>query len=131
LVVALAIGAGLLVLSAFMKYLQSAGQVDAETTRRTVQVVVGLVLAGYGNYMPKRLAGAPAPACATTRSQSALRVGGWAMTLAGLTQAALWALAPVPVADMVASAVVAIAVVITVTYGLWAFTHGRSRTGRV
>jgi hypothetical protein len=129
LAMALALGAGMLVMSAFVKYLQAAGSIDAETGRRVVQVAVGLLLAGYGNYMPKRLAGGPAPACATARAQSALRVGGWSMTLAGLAHAVLWAFAPVRVADVAATAVVAIAVVITVTFGVWAFTHGRSRPG--
>jgi hypothetical protein len=125
--IALATAAAILATSALAKYLQSAGALDPETGKRMVQVVIGLGLAVWGNYMPKRFGVGGANACASSRACSAVRVGGWAMTLAGLTHAVLWASAPLPVADAIATTAVVSALMVTLTYGLWTLWRCRPR----
>jgi hypothetical protein len=49
-----------------------------------MQVMIGVILAAYANLMPKDLGQWRASARAAARSQSALRVGGWSLTLGGL-----------------------------------------------
>ena len=128
--IALATAATILATSALARYLQSVDVVDAETGRRMAQVVVGLALAVWGNYMPKRFGPGGANACASSRACSAVRVGGWSMTLAGLVHAGLWAFAPVAVADVVGMVVVLTALLVTLSYGTWALSRGRPRPGK-
>jgi hypothetical protein len=47
---------------------------------------------------------------------AAVRFGGWSFTLAGLGYAGTWAFAPISVADEVATAMVALAMVIVLSY---------------
>jgi hypothetical protein len=43
------------------------------------------------------------------------------MTLAGLGYAGLWAVAPIPVANTASMLIVAIAMLVTLGYGVWTF----------
>lgn len=122
---ALTVAAGLFATSALSRYLLTVDVVGAETSRRIVQIAVGLALAVWANYMPKDLMRPGVSACASSVGRSAVRIGGWAMTLAGLTYAGVWALAPLAVARPVAMAVVALALVVTVTVGLWTLLRCR------
>ena len=122
---ALTVAAGLFATSALSRYLLTVDVVGAETSRRIVQIAVGLALAVWANYMPKDLMRPGVSACASSVGRSAVRIGGWAMTLAGLTYAGVWAVAPLAVARPVAMAVVALALVVTVTIGLWTLLRCR------
>jgi hypothetical protein len=117
--------------AAALKYSQSIGLIDAETVKRTVQVMCGLLLAAYSNFMPKDLGHWPASAAAVARAQSALRVGGWSLTLAGLTYAGLWAFAPLPFANLASLVIVASATLITMTYAGWTLMACRAKHARV
>lgn len=119
---AIAIALLFLAAAAGLRYAEGAGLVGADGARRALQVLIGLGLAGYANLMPKRISGAPRSPLAERRTQAALRVGGWSLTLAGLTQAALWTFAPLAVADVGSLAAVAAALTLTLGYALWAFT---------
>jgi len=118
---ALAVAGFLLAAAAGLRYAESLDLISAETARRTVQVIVGLILAVYGNYLPKESTRAGATVCVALRSQSALRVGGWSMTLAGLAQAGLWAFAPLSLANVASMIAVASATLITIVYSGWIF----------
>ena len=109
----LAIAAFILAAAKSLQYAQAGELIEPEMARRTMHVIIGLVLAFYGNYMPKRIGPSRSAACAITRSQMALRVGGWSMTLAGLTYAGLWAFAPLGFADIASMVVVLTACVVT------------------
>jgi hypothetical protein len=67
---------------------------DPQLGARFVGIFSGLVLAAYGNVIPRRLVryepGSPRPA----RRQAAMRFAGWAFVLAGLASALVWAFAP-------------------------------------
>jgi hypothetical protein len=116
---ALVIAAVMLAAAAVIKYAQAIELIGAEGASRAIQVVIGLVLAFFGNYMPKDVARSRASGCAESRFQSPLRVGGWLFTLAGLAYAALGAFAPIAIAGTAAIAVVATATLVTAGYCGW------------
>ena len=113
--------------AAALRYAQGLDLIGGEAAKRTMQVMIGLALAAYSNLMPKDVGPWRASALAMARAQSALRVGGWSMTLAGLAYAGLWAFAPLAVADVASIAVVALAMLITIGYGGWTLLACRSK----
>ncbi|HET9640163.1 MAG TPA: ammonium transporter [Allosphingosinicella sp.] len=123
---ALALAILILAVAGGLRYAEDAGMVGAEGARRTLQILIGLVLAAYANLMPKRIGRARRSPKAEAVAQAALRVGGWSLTLAGLAYAGLWAFAPLAIADIASMAVVATALAATLGYALWSFTACRS-----
>ena len=67
------------------------GYVDGDTVTRIVLGLTGLMVAWYGNRMPKTFV-------PDAQVRQAKRVGGWALALSGLVYAGLWAFAPMSVA---------------------------------
>lgn len=116
----LALAAGLIVAALGSKFAAGSGWIDADTAARIVQVVIGLVLVGYGNILPKTLSRPRATREAERRTQTALRTTGWTMTLAGLAWAGLWAFAPESLARPLGMLAVAAALVTALGLGLWA-----------
>ena len=112
--------------AAGLNYAQSLDLIGPDAARRTMQVMIGLILAAYSNLMPKDVGPWRASAAAVARAQSALRVGGWSMTLAGLAYAGLWAFAPLGFADVASMVIVASAMLITMGYGGWTLLACRS-----
>lgn len=123
--IALALGVFILAAAAALRYAQDLESISPEAAKRVMQVMIGLILAAYANLMPKDVGRWPASARAAARSQSALRVGGWALTLAGLGYAGLWAFAPIAFADVAATVIVAIATLVTLGHGVWVFVSCR------
>jgi hypothetical protein len=119
----IAVGLGVIILgtAAALRYAQALDLIGPDAAKRTMQVMIGVMFAAYSNLMPKDLGPWQASAAAMARAQSALRVGGWTLTLAGLSYAGLWAFAPLAFADVASTAVVASALVITMGYGGWTF----------
>ena len=116
--------------AAALRYAQGVESISADAARRVIQVLIGLILAAYANLMPKDIGPWRGSIRAAARSQSALRVGGWSMTLAGLGYAGLWAVAPIAIADVASMLVVAVAMLVTVAYGVWTFVSCRSQDGK-
>jgi len=108
----LVMGGLLIVAAAILKFAEHAALITPGVSARGGQVAVGLALAAYANFMPKRLA--------VGRQLTALRAGGWAFALAGLAYAALWAFAPLSLAWPASIAVVAAALAICLVFTLWA-----------
>lgn len=123
--VSLALAVFILAASAALSYAQDLGSISPDAARRAMQVMIGLILAAYANLMPKDVGPWRASARAAARSQSALRVGGWSLTLAGLGYAGLWAVAPIAFADVASMVIVAVATLVTVGYGVRAFASCR------
>jgi hypothetical protein len=126
---AIALAALIIAAALALGYAGDAGWIGEETGRRTMQVLIGLMLAAYANMMPKQLGRPRGSPRAEAAAQAALRVGGWSMTLAALAYAGLWAFAPLNIADVASIAVVGGALVLTVGYSLWAFTTCRRAGG--
>lgn len=113
--------------AAALTYAQGLDLIGSDTAKRTMQVMIGLILAAYSNLLPKDVGRWRASPLAMARAQSALRVGGWSMTFAGLAYAGLWAFAPLAFADLAAMVVVASAMLITMAYGGWTLLACRSK----
>jgi hypothetical protein len=127
LIASLAVAGVMLAVAAGLKYSESIGFIGHDLKVRGVQVVIGLMLAGYANFMPKSL-GSPRGSMEAARwAQSALRVGGWSFTIAGLGYALMWALAPLDVADVMSMLLVVSAMVATLGYAVRAFMACRQQ----
>jgi hypothetical protein len=87
------------------------GYIDRETLQRVVIAANGLMIAWYGNRIPKRFV----PSASARRAQ---RVAAWSQVLSGLTFAGLWAFAPIPLATTGGMAVVATGILVTLGYCL-------------
>jgi hypothetical protein len=124
---AVAVAALILGTAAALRYAQGLDLIGPDAARRTMQVMIGLVLAAYSNLMPKDVGRWRVSVPAVARAQSVLRVGGWSMTLAGLAYAGLWAFTPLAFARVAAMAAVASALLITMGYGGWILLACRSK----
>jgi hypothetical protein len=114
---AVAVAVLILGTAAALRSAQGLDLIGADAARRTMQVMIGLMLAAYSNLMPKDVGRWQASPLAVARAQSALRVGGWSMTLAALAYAGLWAFAPLAFANVASMAVIALAMLITMGHG--------------
>jgi uncharacterized membrane protein len=97
-----------LAMSALLMAFAWAGKADLITgdmAMRLSMIVTGLVIAFYGNAIPKMV-------LRSAQARSARRFAGWAFVLSGLTCAVVWALAPIAVAKPVSIAMIASTVVL-------------------
>jgi hypothetical protein len=117
----LVLAAFMLVTAAAFRYAQALEMIDADSAKRAVQVMIGLMLAAYANIIPKDIGQSRASLRAATTMQAALRVGGWSLTLAGFCYAGFWAFTPIAFANVASVLVVAAATLATAIYGARAF----------
>ena len=107
----LAWAVGLIVLALGATQARTLGYIDGDTVTRLVLGASGLMVAWYGNRMPKTLSrGASA--------RQVHRVGGWSMALSGLVYAGLWAFAPMDVAVIGGCGAIITGIVVTLLYCL-------------
>ncbi len=111
LIGSLAWGGGIVVLALGATFARGQGYIDHETTTRIVICATGLMVAWFGNRMPKQFS----PSASARR---VTRVGGWSMALSGLIYAGLWAFAPIDVAVVAGCGVIAAGIAVTVGYCL-------------
>jgi hypothetical protein len=90
---------------------RQAGLIEADTVTRIVLAVTGLMVAWYGNRMPKTFA----PSASARR---VTRVGGWSMALSGLLYAGLWVLAPFDVALWLGCGAIVAGILVTAAYAV-------------
>ncbi len=109
-----------------LKFAAGSELIDPDTAARIVQVLMGLVLVGYGNVLPKKLGRPRATPEAERRTQVALRTTGWTLTLAGLVWAGFWMVAPEAVARPLGMLAVAAALATAIGLGLWACRPART-----
>jgi uncharacterized membrane protein YeiB len=107
----LAWGVGIVALALGATWARKLGYVDGETVTRIVMCATGLMVAWFGNRMPKRFV-------PSAHARQATRVGGWSMALSGLVYAGLWVVAPTQVAVTGGSLAVLLGIAVTVAYCL-------------
>ena len=115
LLTGLGVAGVILLASVGLKAAELAQLIEPATTNRTFQAMMGLLVAFYGNAIPKSLGAWRNPEAAG-RLQAVQRLAGWSLTLAGLAYAGLSVFAPNPVGDLLA--VLAAAVAITMIYAV-------------
>ena len=108
----LAWGGGIVVLALCASSARSQGFIDHDTTTRIVIGATGLMIAAFGNRMPKRFA-------PSEKARRVQRVGGWSLAISGLIYAGLWAFAPLSVALWVGCGAIIAGMAVTLGYCLW------------
>ena len=88
---------------------------EPELTRRTTNVIAGLVLAYFGNLFPKTLTPLFVLQCDGSRMQRFQRLTGWTWVLTGLAYATSWIVLPIATADTVSMSIVVAGMLIGVT----------------
>ena len=96
------------------------GYIDSDTVTRVVFATNGLMIAWYGNRIPKSIV-------PSAQAREAQRVAGWSMVLSGLTYAGLWAFAPIVVAEIAGIGAVFAGVAATLGYCLSRRSKEKSR----
>ncbi len=94
LINSLAWGGGIVALALACSLARSLGHLDQETTLRIVLGATGLMIASFGNRIPKTFA----PSASARKAQ---RVTAWSMVISGLVYAGAFVLAPTMMAAMV------------------------------
>ena len=105
----LAWGLGILMVALVASFARKLGYVDSETVTRVVIGLSGLMIASFGNRMPKTFV---PNACA----RQVTRVASWSFVLSGLVYAGLWAFAPIPVAVVGGCAAVLLGMAVSIGY---------------
>jgi uncharacterized membrane protein len=119
LIQGIAVAAVLIALALVLVYARSKGLLDkgdGSPAVRIFGVATGLVLAYYGNVIPKRSACVDPLSASAARRQRLLRFSGWVFTLAGLAYGAIWALAPLGDATWAMLPISAALIVVAIRY---------------
>jgi len=111
LIKSLAWAGGIIALALGATLARKLGYIDQDTVIRLVIGVNGLMVAWFGNRMPKTVV-------PSFWAWKAARVGGWAMVLSGLVYAGLWAFAPIPVAVIGGCGAIVTGISVTLGYCL-------------
>ena len=104
-------GGGMLAVAFSAVVAHKLGYVDRDTVTRVVIGANGLMMAWYGNRMPKAFV----PGAQARRAR---RVAAWSLVLSGLAYAGLWAFAPIPAATWGGTAAVLAGIAVTFGYCL-------------
>lgn len=108
----LAWGGGILAVALACSLARHLGYLEQETTLRIVLGVTGLMVAAFGNRIPKTFA----PGAGVRKAQ---RVTAWAMVLSGLVYAGAFLLAPtMQIAMTVGCAAIVLGLVVAIGYCL-------------
>ena len=105
----LAWGVGILILALVSTYARRHGYIDGDTVTRLVIGANGLMIAWFGNRLPKAFV--PSASARKVR-----RVAGWSLALSGLVYAALYAFAPLSMAFWGGTAAVLAGIAVTTGY---------------
>ena len=111
LIWALVWGGGALILALAAISARKLDYIDGETVTRVVIGYNGLMIAWYGNGMPKVFV-------PNDQARQARRVAGWSMVLSGLAYTGLWAFAPIPMAALAGTGAVVAGIAVTIGYCL-------------
>jgi drug/metabolite transporter (DMT)-like permease len=103
----------LLTIAAGLAYARRMGLVDIDIPARGTMIASGMLVAIYGNAIPKVIK-VTAPG-----ARAVQRFAGWAFVLSGLACAAIWTLAPLDVAPDASMIALGSAVLAVVAYTLW------------
>ena len=107
----LAWGGGIIAVALGATLARQLGYIDPDTVTRVVIGMNGLMIAWFGNRMPKAFV-------PSTRARQAKRVGGWSLVLSGLVYAGFFAFAPIQVAVIGGCVAVVAGIAVTIGYCL-------------
>jgi hypothetical protein len=105
----LAWGVGIAVVALVASLARKLGYMDGDTVMRVVIGLSGLMIASFGNRMPKTFV-------PSSQARQARRVAAWSLVLSGLVYAGLWAFAPIPIAIAGGCGAVLLGIAVTIGY---------------
>jgi hypothetical protein len=108
----LAWGGGIIALALGVTFARKLGYIEGDGATRLVIGLNGLMIAHFGNLMPKSVV-------PSAWARQVKRVGGWAIVLSGLIYTGLFVFAPIPVALRVGSLAIVSGIAVTIGYSLW------------
>ena len=117
-------GVGIVILALGATFARKLGYMDGETVTRLVIGANGLMIAWFGNRMPKTFV-------PSAWARQLRRVAGWSLALSGLVYAGLWAFAPIPVAVVGGCGAVAAGIAVTIGYCLSLRAKAKAADSRV
>jgi hypothetical protein len=103
----------LLTVAAGLAYARRLGIVDIDIPARGTMIGSGMLVAIYGNAIPKVIS------VTSAKARLVQRFAGWAFVLSGLAYAAIWAFAPLGIAANLSMGVLGAAMVAVLGYFLW------------
>jgi alpha-beta hydrolase superfamily lysophospholipase len=122
---ALVIAGGILAVAIVLRALSPAVLSD-EAARRTMGVILGIVVMVYANVVPKAIP-AHGGRCGSATDQAVRRFTGWALVLGGGAYALIWLVAPFEHANWLAGAAMGIALVTALVRWAGAGRHSTTR----
>lgn len=105
----LAWGVGIVLLALAATGMRKLGYIDADTVTRLVIGANGLMIAWFGNRLPKAFV-------PQAWARQLRRVAGWSLVLSGLIYAGLWAFAPMSLAVKGGTAAILAGIAVTAGY---------------
>lgn len=107
----LAWAGGIVAVALVASFARAQGYVDSDTVTRVVIGLNGLMIAWFGNRIPKNFV-------PSAKGKQVQRVGGWSLVLSGLVYAGAWAFAPIQLAVVVGCGAVLLGMAVTFGYCL-------------
>jgi hypothetical protein len=102
-------GGTVVVVALCASFARKLGYIDSDVVTRVVFGTNGLMIAWYGNRMPKAFV-------PSARARQARRVAARSLVLSGLIYAGLWTFAPIPVAKTGGSGAIVAGIAVTLGY---------------
>ena len=109
ILVGLAWGGIFVALALIATFARKMGYIEQETVTRVVSGSMGLMVAWFGNRLPKSFV-------PYAWAREVRRVAGWSQVLSGLAYAGLWAFAPLDVAVWAGIAAILAGIAVTIGY---------------
>jgi hypothetical protein len=100
---------------------------NPDAARRILGVLLGAVVIGFANAVPKALPPLLGTRCEPAAEQAMRRYTGWSLTLGGAGYAAAWAIAPLAYANVLAATLLGTALLLVV-FRLTRVTSARPRS---
>lgn len=107
------------------------GLISKDTVERGFGIMTGLVFAAYGNSIPKLNGKSPGSIVEAKVAQGLRRITGWALTIAFLVSAMLWAFAPRDVAQIGSIISIGSGALIVVAFATWRHIRCRNARSRI
>lgn len=100
---------------------------STDLATRLVQTMMGIVVIAYSNAIPKALTPLMQLRCTPAAEQRMRRFAGWTLTLGGVGYALSWALAPIALAPVLATVLLAGSLLLVLGRLAWARKGAASR----
>ena len=104
--------AGVLLAATVVIRLLSPAHLDPGVARRLLGILLGAVVVGYANGVPKALSPLMRMRCDPAAEQALRRFTGWSLALGGTAYAAAWAIAPLTHANLIGASLLGTAVLL-------------------